>query len=512
MPQRRSHGYAKPRGEIGNGLVNGPEATPVIEKRGIVTVYTTLTSSGFSGDLTTLPRDESSSTSHTSSETSTAHNLLGAKKAVTEDSSSATPLPDAISLTSSLSSMDSGGLVVATTPLSTSTSSTPSSTSATATSTTASAASATTTSTTSSSSSSSDDAATKAGIALGVLGGLFVVLAFAYWLIVRRRKQIEEQQRREAADKEKFSGSDDDIPPPVSATATRAPRLSLRMTGLFTGFNASGQAAQEPTQQTNQIGMASTAPNLRAPGTSAWERPMTKDSSSDHNPFGNNAQILEEPTHATTPISEPSLHMTSPEQRGGLAPAPRASAMTAATATTGRVSAITMDSATVPPLVTSTLPHSAAPSTDVSPIESAFNVAVGQALTSSDTDSLSEDEVGLAATIDRQPSERRQSVRQSNVPAPLDLTLPPKLHAVPPSPAGTEFSLQEMEPGQSPIASTSAAAIAAAGGPANSTVHRVQLDFKPTLDDEMGLQAGQLVRLLHEYDDGWVSTFQSLLM
>lgn len=79
------------------------------------------------------------------------------------------------------------------------------------------------------------------------------------------------------------------------------------------------------------------------------------------------------------------------------------------------------------------------------------------------------------------------------------------LSAVPPSPAGTEFSMHSVGPGQSPGPSNSAAAIAAAGGPAQSAVHRVQLDFKPTLEDEMELRAGQLVRLLHEYDDGWVS-------
>jgi len=36
-------------------------------------------------------------------------------------------------------------------------------------------------------------------------------------------------------------------------------------------------------------------------------------------------------------------------------------------------------------------------------------------------------------------------------------------------------------------------------------VHRVQLDFKPSMDDELELRTGTLVRLLHEYDDGWVS-------
>jgi cbb3-type cytochrome oxidase subunit 3 len=45
---------------------------------------------------------------------------------------------------------------------------------------------------------------------------------------------------------------------------------------------------------------------------------------------------------------------------------------------------------------------------------------------------------------------------------------------------------------------------AAAGSPdAASNVHRVQLDFKPSMDDELELKAGQLVRMLHEYDDGW---------
>lgn len=61
-----------------------------------------------------------------------------------------------------------------------------------------------------------------------------------------------------------------------------------------------------------------------------------------------------------------------------------------------------------------------------------------------------------------------------------------------------------------------AAAPVAAGGPNGGSprqpnnVHRVQLDFKPSMDDELELVSGALVRLLHEYDDGWVSyTFQT---
>lgn len=41
--------------------------------------------------------------------------------------------------------------------------------------------------------------------------------------------------------------------------------------------------------------------------------------------------------------------------------------------------------------------------------------------------------------------------------------------------------------------------------PAAVPVHRVQLDFKPSMADELELQTGQLVRLVKEYDDGWVS-------
>lgn len=74
----------------------------------------------------------------------------------------------------------------------------------------------------------------------------------------------------------------------------------------------------------------------------------------------------------------------------------------------------------------------------------------------------------------------------------------------PPSPSGTEFSESSEGPG-TPTVTQGGAAIAAAGGPNNSVVHRVQLDFNPSMDDELELKAGQLIRLLHEYDDGWVS-------
>ncbi|PGH09378.1 hypothetical protein AJ79_05690 [Helicocarpus griseus UAMH5409] len=66
---------------------------------------------------------------------------------------------------------------------------------------------------------------------------------------------------------------------------------------------------------------------------------------------------------------------------------------------------------------------------------------------------------------------------------------------------------QEGAPPASPamsLDSATAAAVNGPGGPPGPTnVHRVQLDFTPSMDDELELKAGQLVRLVHEYDDGW---------
>ncbi|KAG6011385.1 hypothetical protein E4U43_008353 [Claviceps pusilla] len=97
---------------------------------------------------------------------------------------------------------------------------------------------------------------------------------------------------------------------------------------------------------------------------------------------------------------------------------------------------------------------------------------------------------------------RKTSMRNGG-PRPLDLTLAPATAPIPASPADTEFSMTSLSPSSAVSQSKGAAAIAAAGGPHNSNVHRVQLDFKPSLEDEMEMKAGELVRLLHEYDDGW---------
>jgi hypothetical protein len=113
------------------------------------------------------------------------------------------------------------------------------------------------------------------------------------------------------------------------------------------------------------------------------------------------------------------------------------------------------------------------------------------------------------------------AVRQ-NPPPPLDLNhsrkfstdKSPSQISLPLSDAGTDNSGVSPVTASTPIVATAAAAAtpAAAGVvvPPPNPVHRVQLDFKPSMADELGLRAGQLVRLLHEYDDGWVGSLKVL--
>jgi hypothetical protein len=67
--------------------------------------------------------------------------------------------------------------------------------------------------------------------------------------------------------------------------------------------------------------------------------------------------------------------------------------------------------------------------------------------------------------------------------------------------ASVESAIAAVIPGSAQVAT--AAAVPVNRGPNN--VHRVQLEFKPSMEDELELKSGQLVRMLHEYDDGWVS-------
>ncbi|CAM1511306.1 Fc.00g088190.m01.CDS01 [Cosmosporella sp. VM-42] len=297
----------------------------------------------------------------------------------------------------------------------------------------------------------------KAGIAFGVLGGLLLVGLLVFLAFNRRRKRAQHQKL--ANDDEKLNGPIGGGFPPADNTADnmsvrtdpKAPRISLRpVTQFLPNWNVNEKRTSKGANMALSPAAALNAHTTtsRAPGGSAWDRPTTSQSIDPANPFGTEAERV------PTPIQEESIHSRSTPS-----------------------SPVRDNSPQNDPLTANGPPVAGA----------AIGAAVGTAA------------AGVGATA----LARKTSMRKGG-PKQLDLTLPtPPLGPVPPSPAGTEFSVSSANPGASGAPSAGAAAIAAAGGPANSAVHRVQLDFKATLEDELDLKAGDLVRLLHEYDDGW---------
>lgn len=315
--------------------------------------------------------------------------------------------------------------------------------------------------------------ATKAGIAIGILAGVLVLFLAVYFLFTRRRKQVEEQQRQAAEDDEKRNGPFSDrhaiaATTPTSTTPAKAPQLSLRPGSQFSP-NLNPHPDRRASRGANMA--------MRDVGASGLQQMSTVNhNNSAANPFGDHAQRMH------TPIAEESPRPVSPAS---------------------------IQHSEVGTAITTNSP----PRTSPVGTAAAAGVAVGVARKTSIQRGNTPKALDMSRGASNEGEQvtngnlaRKASLRKENAaPSPLDLTMPQPLGTIPASPAGTEFSFNSVAPGQTPGPSDSAAAIAAAGGPPQSTVHRVQLDFKPTMEDELELRAGQLVRLLHEYDDGWVS-------
>ncbi|KAF2819514.1 hypothetical protein CC86DRAFT_306844, partial [Ophiobolus disseminans] len=308
----------------------------------------------------------------------------------------------------------------------------------------------------------------KAGIALGVL--LCVCALLTGILLLYRRKK--KQQDAASQDNEKIDLNDAPrpLPPQVQAapavvaapsirtqrTLSTAPRLSLRpVTQFDPAFENRKSAAAG-----NLLSVAgATAPptpskerDLPDRPRSAWERPGAANVAPAENPFN-------DPQQLSPPSANPF----------------------------GNDAALDPTQAQIPNSPPNASPlHSTQPSADFA------NPAV--AIASADINPV------LAATA------------MASVPPPTqDFPAPPSIKApsdgVPASPAWTEDF--PASPGPAPVGPPPVAG-AVVGARSNSpappavdNVHRVQLDFKPSMQDELGLHAGQLVRMLHEYDDGW---------
>ncbi|KAH7350294.1 hypothetical protein BKA66DRAFT_447011 [Pyrenochaeta sp. MPI-SDFR-AT-0127] len=307
----------------------------------------------------------------------------------------------------------------------------------------------------------------KAGLALGVL---VVVGALLVGILVLYRRKKNQLANNNANEKINMYDAPPPPPPQVQAaplpapsirtqrTMSTAPRLSLRpVTQFDPTFSEQRKSGGNLLTVAAAGGAAAHARDRELPErpTSAWERPgatnapatnpfndpETRSGPPSANPFGNNAAL--DAHQANIPDSPPNaspLHSTM---------------------------------------------HSTQPSADFANPAAAIAAA-------------EMDPVAVAGAM-------------SSIPPPTnDLPLPPSINGsvdgVPPSPAWTEDFPASPGPaptGPPPVAGAMAGNRSNSPSPGPNNVHRIQLDFKASMQDELNLQAGQLVRMLHEYDDGW---------
>jgi hypothetical protein len=308
----------------------------------------------------------------------------------------------------------------------------------------------------------------KAGLVLGILVGIGALLVGILLVYHRKKKQVAAAQ-----DNEKVENHNAPAPPPYKqpapapvpvfvpqstpsirterSTAT-PPRLSLRP---VTQFDPAFDNSNNRSGANNLLAAGPPTPSkerdLPDRPRSAWERPgAAANAPATENPFN-------DPLQSGPPSANPF----------------------------GNNAAVDAAQAKIPDSPPNDSPlHSTKPSAD---------------FTNPGTATASADIAPIAA-----------AVAMSSVPPPTQsLPAPPSItgtaEGVPPSPAWTEDL--PASPGPAPTGPPPVAGVVGTrsnnSAPPNN-VHRVQLDFKPSMQDELGLNAGQLVRMLHEYDDGWV--------
>lgn len=293
----------------------------------------------------------------------------------------------------------------------------------------------------------------KAGLAIGILLAIAAVAGLIFFCFRRRRDNRNEAYDKTADEKAGFAsegatgGLARSASVQTTTTSATAPRLSLRPVTQF----LPDLAAQRKSG--NLLAAPASQPRANPPTSNdaISEKVAPGNHSKDPaNPFGNHAEMSEKlpiQSNAENPANPFGTDAETSRQLTGGSPEPDV----------------------VPP----------APLRIRTPTPDGKSVAAGIG-----TGSATAGVTGaVAGESHHAPKPLNLSPGRSASPAMQDRGMP--------SPAGTEFSMTPVSPGSF------------ASGPPPSNVHRIQLDFKPSMDDELELRAGQLVRLLHEYDDGW---------
>ena len=296
----------------------------------------------------------------------------------------------------------------------------------------------------------------KAGLAIGILLAIGALAGLIFFCIRRRRNHRNEAYSKSIDEKAALgnegvgAGLARSASVQTSGTSRTAPRLSLRPVTQFLP-----DLAAQRRSGGNLLAVAGGPARHNPPtshGVDVEKAAAGKQTNDPANPFGNHAELSEKvPVQNNTndPANPFGNHAETSRQLTNASPEPEV----------------------VPP----------APLRIRTPTPDGSNAAGAEAAVAS---------AAGANSAPRQDAPKPLNLSPNRAPSPA---LGGHPDGALPSPAGTEFSMTPASPGS------------LANGQPPSNVHRIQLDFKPSMDDELSLRAGQLVRLLHEYDDGWVS-------
>ncbi|KIV83039.1 hypothetical protein PV11_05099 [Exophiala sideris] len=310
------------------------------------------------------------------------------------------------------------------------------------------AASSNNTSSSSSSSSSGMSTGAKAGIAIGVIALIGLLAVLLLWFLGKKRKQREAETNKDneksaydtgAAATEMVDRS------PTAASHTPAPRLSLRPISHTMGaLLAAGAMASNNQSRPAQARNMSPSPQPRGPS------PAPKVSEERQDPF-----------------ADPQMNPFADPEKSVMAPTPIA----------------------VP-----------APVAKPAPIAPVVAPMVGDAST---TAAVTRKPIPVSKSEEAAPATGTASTPEATT-APLstyNLVTEPAL-AASNSPENVSEDASKAAP-SSAEAATPTAVVAPASESPQGNVYRVMMDFAPSMEDELELKSGQLVRMLHEYDDGW---------
>ena len=354
-----------------------------------------------------------------------------------------------------------------------------------------------------------------AGIVIGVLLVVGALLAGAFFYSRKQRKDRQglarlndEKSSDAAANNHAGSEAAAPQPPPMTSkasvrtarTASTAPRLSLRPLTAFVPNLASDRRSngnqlemQSPfsPSASKEVPINDLPPSPLSSGSPPRDPATPGHVANDPaNPFGNHAEPVDKsPTsdrglEAPPPAPSAAAPMPVPIMAPVSAPTPSPTAAAASSSRPALGGPLKTDSVS---LISGVLPPGANGSqTNLVPPNGPAPVAGAGP------------DKGMAAAMAARSTPAAPDRPFAGPPKPLSVHSAVSVPLALGSPARADFgdsaSIVSDGSGASPNRS-----------PVPNNVYRVQMDYAPAMEDELEIRAGQLIRLLHEYDDGWVS-------